>query len=346
MNLESAEQIANAIMYEGYLLYPYRPSSIKNQQRWNFGVVYPRVYSQQRGGVEPSTMHTECLVAGPPQAHIEVTVRFLHLLERTVKVADKSIRASLEQGAAAVDRPLTGQEPGFREEGMERRLTSANLRLDDLSSRPVQMAIEFPGWQSIEDLPGQTGLEILREQRPVSGAVLISAERLEAGAANLYKLIIHIENSTSKAAGLSERRDAVLLQSFISTHTILQAHGADFISLLETPPAFEARVKACQNQNTWPVLLGQAGDFDAMLSSPIILYDYPQIAPESAGSLFDGTEIDEILTLRIMTLTEAEKEELRQGDQIGRELLERTEALTQEQLMKLHGVIRNLGPVL
>ena len=32
------EEIANAILYEGYMLYPYRASSVKNQQRWNFGV--------------------------------------------------------------------------------------------------------------------------------------------------------------------------------------------------------------------------------------------------------------------------------------------------------------------
>jgi hypothetical protein len=138
----------------------------------------------------------------------------------------------------------------------------------------------------------------------------------------------------------------VLLQSFISTHTILQAHAAGFISLLETPEAFKEAAQACRNEHTWPVLLGQAGATDALLSSPIILYDYPQIAPESVGPLFDGTEIDEILTLRIMTLSDAEKEELRQGDPVGRELLERTEAMTPEQLMKLHGVIRNLGPAL
>jgi hydrogenase maturation protease len=81
-----------------------------------------------------------------------------------------------------------------------------------------------------------------------------------------------------------------------------------------------------------------------MLSSPIILYDYPQIAPESAGDLFDGTEIDEILTLRIMTLTDAEKREMRGVDERARRILERTETLPAEQLMKLHGAMRTLRP--
>ena len=77
-----------------------------------------------------------------------------------------------------------------------------------------------------------------------------------------------------------------------------------------------------------------------MLASPIILYDYPQIAPESAGALFDGTEIDEILSLRILTLTDDEKREMCETDPQARSLLERTEALDAEQWLKLHGVMR------
>ena len=83
-----------------------------------------------------------------------------------------------------------------------------------------------------------------------------------------------------------------------------------------------------------------------MLSSPIILYDYPQIAPESAGDLFDGTEIDEILALRILTLTEDEKREMRDGDERARQILERTEALPEEQFLKLHGVLRGMLPTI
>ena len=81
-----------------------------------------------------------------------------------------------------------------------------------------------------------------------------------------------------------------------------------------------------------------------MLSSPIILYDYPQIAPESPGDLFDGTEIDEILALRILTLTEDEKKEMREADDRSRQILERTEAMPVEHFMKLHGVLRGLRP--
>ena len=95
---------------------------------------------------------------------------------------------------------------------------------------------------------------------------------------------------------------------------------------------------------TWPVLAGETGDRDTVLSSPIILYDYPQIAPESPGDLFDGAEIDEILSLRILTLTDEEKLAMSRSDQRARDILARTEALPPEHFMKLHGALRALHP--
>jgi hypothetical protein len=79
-----------------------------------------------------------------------------------------------------------------------------------------------------------------------------------------------------------------------------------------------------------------------MLASPIILYDYPQVAPESPGDLFDATEIDEILTLRILALTEEEKQAMAAVDKRAQALLTRTESLAREQLLGLHGTIRGL----
>ena len=93
----------------------------------------------------------------------------------------------------------------------------------------------------------------------------------------------------------------------------------------------------------WPVLAGVEGQRDLILSAPIILYDYPQIAPESAGDLFDGTEIDEILALRILTMTEEEKLEVRNGDDCARRILERTETMPAEHFQKLHGAFRSIG---
>jgi hydrogenase maturation protease len=128
----------------------------------------------------------------------------------------------------------------------------------------------------------------------------------------------------------------------ISAHTILGVEHGEFISLLEPPKGLEHLITQCNNVGTWPVLAGDGAD--TVLSSPIILYDYPKIAPESAGNLFDSTEIDEILSLRILTLTDDEKREIRQGDERARQVLERTENMPDEQMMKLHGVLRGLTP--
>ncbi|MGH7936961.1 MAG: hypothetical protein ACREFG_00510, partial [Chthoniobacterales bacterium] len=104
-----------------------------------------------------------------------------------------------------------------------------------------------------------------------------------------------------------------------------------------------AAAKACKQIGTWPVMMGDEGkgERDAMLSSPIILYDYPKIAPESPGDLFDGAEIDEILTLRIQTMTDEEKTEMRQVDEQARRILERTENLAEADMLKMHGVMRS-----
>ena len=336
MNDEQIREIADAILYEGYLLYPYRRSSIKNRQRWTFGVVYPRIYSEKQGINEPWQMRTECLIKGSNETKLAVTMRFLHLLKHTTEERD------------------TGD--GYRgyetwEEGRAREVVGQDILLSELATEPKRIAISFPEEHLVE-----LEQESSRIQKAIEGTMTISAERIEEG---LFKIAVLIENTSRiKSRDLASmeggqdirprqdyKRDEVQLHSFVSTHTILQVQQGEFISLLEPPDELAERAKSCQNLHTWPVLIGHEGERDAILSSPIILYDYPQIAPESIGTLFDGTEIDEILTLRILTLTDEEKQEMRNGDERARELLERTESLTADDLMSLHGVIRNLHSV-
>lgn len=345
MSLERVKEIANAVLYEGYLLYPYRRSAIKNRQRWTFGVVYPREYSEANGGIEPWEMQTECLLVGIANTSLDVHVRFLHLLVRSVEQAED---AALPHGSA----PNGGEwslashfagEP--REEGMERELVALNLAVDELVKRPYTRDFSFPGERMVEiagDSPGAPPAKIIRERHPLQGVVTIAAQCLDTG---LFKLTVRIANTTPGTGTISNQGSSVMLRSLISTHTILLVRRGAFISLLDPPAPMREAAQGCVNTRTWPVLAGNEGDCDAMLSSPIILYDYPQIAPESPGSLFDGTEIDEILTLRIMTLTDEEKAAMRQEDERVREILERTEHLTSEDLMKLHGTIRSLRPL-
>src|SRR5262249_59078035 len=117
----------------------------------------------------------------------------------------------------------------------------------------------------------------------------------------------------------------------------------EFVSLADPPPELAAAAAGCANEGTWPAMAGDPGARDTVLSSPIILEDYPRVAEESPGDLFDATEIDEILTLRILTLSDREKAELRATDERARELLDRCESLTGDELLRLHGTLRGLG---
>jgi hypothetical protein len=353
MNLGVVDQIARAVLYEGYMLYPYRPSSVKNQQRWNFGVLCPQSYSEAQKGSEAWTMQTECLVEGSAMTGLEIRIRFLQLVSRTVGKLTMPISESLPGEVPEfrlVDK-LTANDRVYQpwQEAIEREVILPVCNVEALGYRLVPDAFLFPAEKQFEPLRDSGGLGvgmivgmIVRERKPLSGAIEIMGEKVGDG---LFKISVRIRNTTSFEAANDASRDDALLSSMASTHAVLGVQDGRFLSLLAPPDALSELAASCKNVGTWPVLVGEEGQRDTLLSSPIILYDYPQIAPESAGDLFDGTEIDEILSLRIMTLTDDEKREMSQSDERARAMLERTETMPVEQLMKLHGVLRGLRPL-
>ena len=302
MDQDLVEKIANAVLYEGYMLYPYRPSAIKNQHRFNFGVIYPQDYGVAAN--EHFCMQTECLLEKDWRVALDARVRFLHLTARE----------------------------GWQE-AVEREVRAPAIGLDDLLSTPRRISFVVPtSWSNrSRRANGSAALET------INGEIEISAQQL---ADRIFKLTVRILNVTPLPEAQNMSRESALSRSMVSTHTILTARGGEFISSLDPPEALREMAGSCRNICAYPVLVGVEGARDAVLSSPIILYDYPQIAPESPGDLFDGTEIDEMLALRILTLTDEEKDEMRYGDARARRILERTEALPVQQLMKLHGRAR------
>jgi hypothetical protein len=345
MNLDQVKEIAAAVLYEGYLLYPYRRSALKNRQRWTFGVLYPREFSATSGGTEPWTMRTECLVQGRDETRVEITVGFLQLLQRGV--VQTAANAGAEPRVAtdgAAWSPATRVADQSWEEGVEREVRLSPHTLRELVAAPRRVAIAVDAASLLERDGDAPGTLLAHARQALAGAVTVAATPVDAAHPGVFKLSVLIENTTPLDDAVVARHDAALPHSFVSTHTILRVRDGAFVSLLEPPDALQGAAANCHNERTWPVLVGDAGDRDTLLSSPIILYDYPQIAPESPGALFDGTEIDEILTLRILALSDAEKAEIRQGDARARDILERTESLSAEQMWKLHGVIRDLSP--
>jgi hydrogenase maturation protease len=348
VNLDQVEKIAEAVLYEGYMLYPYRPSSVKNQQRWNFGVLCPTSYCAQQHETEHDTMQTELLVRGKSDARLTVKVRFLQIIRRSIGKLRFPV-GSLSPDAGPpfdyVDRLETGGRVHQAwQEAVEREISCDEMELA-LVAAPTSIPFDFPAHKEVEPVRGEAGDVVgivVREWEHLSGSIEVSGTRLSD---DVFKIGVLIRNGSHFDATSQALREEAVLCSLVSTHTILGVENGAFLSLLEPPAEYRALATECQNVGTWPVLVGEDDSQEAMLSSPIILYDYPQIAPESAGSLFDGTEMDEILSLRIMTLTDEEKREIRQSDDRAREVLDRTENLPQEQFMKLHGVLRGLRPV-
>jgi hypothetical protein len=348
MNLAAVDKIAKAVLYEGYMLYPYRPSSVKNQQRWNFGVLCPQSYSEAQKGGEAWTMQTECLVEGSRLSGLEVRVRFLQLVARTVGepiLPVEKLPPEVAPEFRFVERlAVNGRVYQPWQEAIERDLCLPVFSIEALSHGEICEEFHFPVEKQFEYLLEDAGKivgVIVRERRAVRGAIEVMAEPAAEG---VFKISVLIRNTTPYEA-CDSGRDAALLSSMASVHTVLGVQDGKFISLIAPPGHLSDAAGHCVNVGTWPVLVGQEGQCDTILSSPIILYDYPQIAPESAGDLFDGTEIDEILSLRIMTLTDDEKREMSQSDERARQVLERTESMPVEQFMKLHGVLRGLHPL-
>ena len=349
MNLAVVDKIAKAVLYEGYMLYPYRPSSVKNQQRWNFGVLCPKSYSDAQDGTEASTMQTECLVEGDSRSSIELRVRFLQLNARSVgqltTPVNELVAADLPPLRWVERFEVNGRVYQAWQEAAEREVIVPVRSVESLVADPLVHQFTFRAERQIEplrDSDENVGGVLVREGNALSGEVEVLISQQTDG---LFKLTVRIRNTTPLDITANTNREKALLHSLVSTHTILGAADGAFVSLLAPPAQLHERASNCKNVGTWPVLVGEEGQRDTMLSSPIILYDYPQIAPESAGDLFDGTEIDEILSLRIMTLTDEEKVEMRQSDERARQMLERTETMPVEQLMKLHGVLRGLRPL-
>src|SRR5438270_2165167 len=80
MSFATVQKIADAVLYEGYILYPYRPTAIKNRQRWNFGTLYPRIYAEAQRPHEPFRLISECLLVPSNDALLDIKVSFLQLL--------------------------------------------------------------------------------------------------------------------------------------------------------------------------------------------------------------------------------------------------------------------------
>jgi len=338
MNFDAARSVANTLLYEGYVLYPYRASAKKNQVRFQFGVVAPRAYAGDSdagvsGAAEPWMTRTECLVEPGDDTDVTVAVRFLQLQARIVEErTDDGYRPVAELTSS-------GQRLVTWDEAVEQSVEII-ISLQALVAGPRVETFAFPPTEEIEDLADGSG-RVVRRRWPVSGGVVVTGEEIP-GPYGVVRLRVDVENLSDWAADDPVgARDDALRHSLLSAHSLLGVSSGHFITMLDPPEWAKGLVAACDNRQTWPVLMGNG---DVMLSSPIILYDQPEIASESPGDLYDALEIDEILSLRTLTLTDDEKEEARATDPRAAAIIDRVDTMSAEILSRLHGALRSVEP--
>ncbi|HEX5435747.1 MAG TPA: hypothetical protein VFW98_01210 [Gemmatimonadaceae bacterium] len=346
--MDHVTQIVQAVLYEGYILWPYRRSAIKNRQRWTFGGIYPHRYITAEGGGDRWVTQAQCLLEGDDRARIDVCVRFLHVVRRQVMRCTGEV-------AEPVDELRVGDASHLSwEEATERHVAVPRVSMSSLVHRPVghvhrsaecgmrRVPIAIPAGrteESVLDAGGARVGALVRSWHALQGTLEMGVERIRP---RLYRITIRTSNSTRWNGGTREEAAA---RAFASAHTVLRASGGAFVSLTNPPNEFRSAARGCRNDGVWPVLVGEPGDRHTMLAAPIILPDYPQIAPESPGDLFDGGEIDQLLILNILSMTDEEKREMRATDPRAREILDRCDSLTPQQLMRLHGTMREMRPV-
>lgn len=346
-DLDRVEPVADAILYEGYLLYPYRRSSTKNRVRWQFGVLAPKPWIEAQdpidtgvaGSAESWFQQTECLVDGTAKATVHLRLRFLQLQAKTLEQRDP------DGEFAAVDRVDAGGSTYYAFDEAVPQQCDVVVSLDELAAGAQSVPVTAADGVDIEyltDENGATVARLVRRRWPVAASITIEVEPADAPFP-LRRLRVRTENSGTMPADVP--RTHALRQALIATHTVLAVDGGAFVSLLDPAEWAAAAARECTNVHTFPVLAGDEGERHLLVSSPIILYDYPKVAPESPGDLFDATEIDEILSLRTLALSDDEKREIRSSDPRGAALLDRVDSMPPELMSRLHGAVRSLRPV-
>ncbi|WP_062990588.1 hypothetical protein [Nocardia anaemiae] len=319
-----ARAVADAVLYEGYLLYPYRADARKNQSRWQFGVLGPNGAAAAGLG-EESTLWTQCLIDAGEHPELTLTIRFLQLQRRQVLDGDGTPVAELTHD----QRSWLSWDEAVEQEIVVGPLAPANLI----------RSLHIPGGTDTEEIVEAAGAAegaLVRTRLPLASELVLATDQDDG----YLRLTVVLRNVGSPA---TDHRDAIA-RSLIGAHVIAEVTDGQFVSLLDPPQDAAAAIGRCERHRCFPVLAGPPGDYSMLLISPIILYDHPEIAEQSAGALFDSTEIDEILTLRVLTMTDEEKAQARATDSRAAEIIDRSERMTPEAMGQLHGTLRDPHP--
>jgi hypothetical protein len=321
-----ARAIADAVLYEGYLLFPYTASAGKNRLRWQFGVVVPRAYAA-RETAEHAAQQTDVLLETSSGARVEIVVRFLHVESRSVERLEGERYVPVPELAVDGTSVLTFDEAGERERA---------FTFEVVAGTSVETPLDFDAERSTETLRDRSGTvvgRIVRERYALRGTLRVMWTAVPESA-SLVRLRVVLENDSDVV--MAAVRSDVVRTAFVSTHLLLAAHDAKFLSPIDPPEPAASASASLENRHTWPVLVGDrlqdAQRANLLLSAPIVLGDFPAIAPQTDIDAHDGLEIDQLLTLGVLALSDAERAEARATDPRARAIVERAERFGQDRI--------------
>ncbi|MEO7294341.1 MAG: hypothetical protein ABIW34_14630 [Ginsengibacter sp.] len=324
LNLPSIlEELTRTLLYEGYSLFPYHRSAIKNQKPVPFGVIYPKDYNTYNQHSH-AAMQSECIVTGGDDLSINIIVRFLHLIKTEV------LKQNNEK-ENEVDDVVAGWQT------IEREINSGNLLITELIKNRKEFPIRFDKMNEdryVYDDSDNVKAKRINSASEIKGNVIIEASTVE-NMKNTFRIRVNITNTSSIVNADVIARDEALCQSFLSTHIILKSANGEFISGQNPAENFKQAIAQCKNTGTWPILVDESNT--TMLCSPIILYDHPQINPQSKGDLFDSTEIEEALMLHFAVMSDDEKNRIADSDEKLKAMLNKVGMVTPEEMIGLHG---------
>ena len=323
--------MADAVLYEGYLLYPYRASSSKNRARWQFGVLGPPGAAEAGIG-EDSVMSVDCLVRPGADPSVAIQLRCLQLQTRSVEIL-------AADGFLPVDAIVVGGTRWLTwDEATEAEQTLGSLRVAGLFE-PTHVDIRVPAAESIEELhdgAGSLAGRLVRERSALAATMEVRATRVD----HLVRLSLRLDNT---AAAQSSRGDGA--GQVVHRHPPAPAGRRRGVRVHRRPTGGRdrGRGQAVSSRRWWPVLAGPIDETAGVAGlSPIIVEEHAQDSPpRAAAPCSTSTEIDEILTLRVMTMTDAEKAEARATDPRAAEIIDRCDAMTPQDLQQLHGALRD-----
>jgi hypothetical protein len=337
MSLAEVRRVADAVLYEGYILYPYRASAPKNRSRWQFGVLMPPGFAATDPS-ETSQMQAECVFEHRGQPTVEVTVRFLQVQRRRT------------EGAAPDATVPNINVPAVWDEAVEQEVT---VRVPGQALFGDGSVKQFAVPAGV-DVDTTADARVVRRRERLTGSVSVRAAPLP-GPWQAARLTVRVANESAAIPERGERegsagegqaprsRDEALPTAMVAAHLIITVADGAFLSMTDPPEWASTQVGDCHNTGCWPVLAGPEESRQVMLAAPIILPDHPQVAPESPGELYDGTEIDEILTLRTLALSDEEKAAARATDPRAAALIDRVDAMDAPTMEQLHGTIRAMS---